>query len=246
MFGHQNQSSAKLHVVSGKPPCAGQASETGFTIFIVDDDPSALRTLSELVVDAGHSIQTFSSTRAFLANPNASIPGCVILNLGIHDLSGLQLHQTLSCTHVDRPIIFIAAKSDVQTCVRVMKAGAIDFLTKPVDRGRLLAAIKEAQAAANIRAEVTRMAAKLGTLTPREHQVFAYVVAGRRNKQIAAELGIAEKTVKVYRGGLMMKLGIRTVPDLVRFAERVGVDHHMVPMPAPNINCLVKDNSPMS
>jgi FixJ family two-component response regulator len=227
VFGHQNQDSAKLHIVNGQPSRASQAAGKGFTVFIVDDDPSALTILSGLLVDAGHSTQAFSSTRAFLANHNANIPGCVILNLGMGDLNGMQFDHTPLYRHVDRPIIFVAAKNDFRACVRAIKAGAIDFLTKPVDRAQLLAAVDEAQAADSIRVEISRMAAKLAALSPRERQVYGHVVAGKINKQIAAELGTAEKTIKVHRARMMMKLGIRTVPDLVRFAERVGVDHHM-------------------
>jgi FixJ family two-component response regulator len=134
---------------------------------------------------------------------------------------------------IERPVIFITGKGDIPTSVRAMKAGAVDFLTKPVQEDELLSAIARAAAkeaeVRNVRAEIDTIEAKLAKLTPREREVLSHVIAGRLNKQIAGDLGTVEKTVKVHRGRMMEKLGVRTVADLVRLAERAGIQPHQTP-----------------
>jgi len=196
-----------------------------YTVFIVDDDPGVLRALSRLLRTAAYETRTFASPRDFLAKHDPSVPGCAVLDVAMPGLDGLQLQHALG--GADRPIIFITGKADVPTSVQAMKAGAIDFLTKPVSGDDLLAAIaraRQAEALARrVRSERAEIEAGLAKLTPRERQVLTRVVAGRLNKQIAGELGTVEKTIKVHRARMMSKLGVRTVQDLVRLAERVDI-----------------------
>jgi FixJ family two-component response regulator len=164
----------------------------------------------------------------FTPSPTARrVPGCAVLDVSMPDFNGLQLQQALTAGGTQRPVIFITGKGDIPTSVRAMKAGAIDFLTKPVSERDLLDAIDRAkqQDAKNrqIQAELTLIQAKIATLTPREREVLAHVVAGRLNKQIAGDLGTVEKTIKVHRSRMMEKLGVRTVADLVRLAEKAGI-----------------------
>jgi FixJ family two-component response regulator len=214
-------------------------SDTEFTVFIVDDDPGVLRALSRLLRATAYQTRSFSSPREFLAEHDPSIPGCAILDVAMPDLDGLQLQQTLSVGGVGRPIIFITGKGDIPTSVRAVKAGAIDFLTKPVNRDNLLAAIASARQAdaraRQIRSERALIEAGLARLTPREREVLFHVVAGRLNKQIAGDLGTVEKTIKVHRGRMMSKLGVHTVQDLVRLAERVDIR----PSPTPSHQSLL-------
>jgi FixJ family two-component response regulator len=198
---------------------------SGYTVFIVDDDPGVLKALSRLLRAAAYETRTFASPRDFLAEHDPSVPGCAVLDVAMPGLDGLQL-QTALC-EVDRPIIFITGRGDVPTSVRAMKAGAIDFLTKPVSGDDLLAAIaraRQAEARARrVRSERAAIEAGLAKLTPREREVLTHVVAGRLNKQIAGDLGTVEKTIKVHRARMMSKLGVRTIQDLVRLAERVDI-----------------------
>lgn len=199
----------------------------GFTISLVDDDDGVLKALSRLLRVNGLSIQTFSSPQEFLLQHDPSVPGCAILDVSMPGLDGLELQQALAARHAELPIIFITGKGDIPTGVRAMKAGAVDFLTKPIKNGQLLAAIEQARELAaktgEARAQLEAIKARLARLTPREHEVLTLVVAGRLNKQIASELGTVEKTIKVHRGRMMKKMGVRTVADLVRMAERVGI-----------------------
>jgi FixJ family two-component response regulator len=203
-------------------------NDAGFTVFIVDDDPGVLRALSRLITEAGYLTRAFSSAQAFLADHDPLVPGCAVLDVAMPDLDGLHLQRMLSAGRFDRPIIFITGRGDIPMSVRAMKAGAIDFLTKPVDADDLLAAIERARAAENkalrARSETELIEAKLATLTPREREVLPYVIAGKLNKQIAGSLGTVEKTIKVHRARMMRKLGVRTVQDLVRLAERAGIE----------------------
>jgi FixJ family two-component response regulator len=199
----------------------------GFTISVVDDDAGVLRALSRLLRVNGLSIQTFSSARDFLLQHDPSVPGCAILDVSMPELDGLRLQQELAAQHAELAIIFITGKGDIPTGVQAMKAGAVDFLTKPVRNADLLAAIEQAQErvakTAVARAQVELIKERLAKLTPREHEVLVLVVAGRLNKQIASELGTVEKTIKVHRGRMMKKMGVRTVADLVRMAEKAGI-----------------------
>jgi len=202
-------------------------NDTAFTVFIVDDDSAVLRALSRLLRAAAYQTQTFSSSREFLAKHEPSVPGCAIFDVALPDLDGLELQRSLSVGGVDRPIIFITGKGDIPTSVRAMKAGAVDFLTKPVSADDLLVAIARARQveaqARQTRSERALIEARLARLTLREREVLTHVVAGKLNKQIAGDLGTVEKTIKVHRGRMMHKLGVRTVQDLVRLAGRAGI-----------------------
>jgi FixJ family two-component response regulator len=169
----------------------------------------------------------FTSPKEFLDNHDSSLPGCAVLDVSMPDLDGLELQQALTAERSQRPIIFLTGQGDIPTSVRAMKAGAIDFLTKPVSDADLLTAIANAVQAdcenRHASSELESINARLATLTPREHEVMTHVIAGRLNKQIAGDLGTVEKTIKVHRGRVMEKLGLRSVADLVRLAEKAGV-----------------------
>jgi FixJ family two-component response regulator len=194
------------------------------TVFLVDDEPSVLRSLSRLLRAAGHQVRAFPSSQEFLADHDLAVPGCVVLDLAMPDLNGLELQNALAASGSQRPIVFISGHGDISSSVQAMKAGAVDFLTKPVDEDELLTAVRRAiEKDRQIReawAELQAIGARLATLTPREREVFQHVVAGRLNKQIAADLGTVEKTIKVHRSRMMEKMGVRSLADLVRMAER--------------------------
>jgi FixJ family two-component response regulator len=204
-----------------------------FSIYIVDDDAGVLKALSRLLRTVGYHVRTFNSPEVFLEQHDPTVPGCAIFDVAMPGLDGLQLQSALMAGGIERPVIFITGKGDIPTSVRAMKAGAVDFLTKPVQEDELLSAIARAAAkeaeVRNVRAEIDTIEAKLAKLTPREREVLSHVIAGRLNKQIAGDLGTVEKTVKVHRGRMMEKLGVRTVADLVRLAERAGIQPHQTP-----------------
>ena len=197
-----------------------------FTVYVVDDDPGVLKAMCRLLRARGYQVNPYASPRLFLEEHNATVPGCAILDVSMPDLDGLELQRELTITIGSlRPIVFVTGKGDIPTSVRAMKAGAIDFLTKPVRDEHLFDAISRAQEkdaqSRKAHSELASIVAKVVTLTPREREVLAQVVAGRMNKQIAGDLGIAEKTIKVHRSRGMEKLGIRTVADLVRIFEKI-------------------------
>jgi FixJ family two-component response regulator len=200
---------------------------SGFVIFLVDDDPGVLKALTRMLSTHGYEVRAFSSSTEFLAQHDRSVPGCAIFDLSMPDLDGIELQAALKAGGVERPVIFITGVGDIPVTVQAMKAGAVDFLTKPVKSKNLLAAValaaeREAQALER-RNELASINGRLSRLTPREREVLTHVVAGRLNKQIAAELGTVEKTIKLHRGRMMHKIGVRTVADLVRIAERAGI-----------------------
>jgi FixJ family two-component response regulator len=201
--------------------------EQGFSIFIVDDDNSVLRALSRLLRTSGYDVVPFSSPQAFLESHDRTIPGCAIFDLAMPGLDGLQLQSALLDRGISRSIIFVTGQGDVSNSVRAMKNGAVDFLTKPIDRNGLLDAVERARTreeqATIQRQELLSVQARLANLTPREHEVLTHVIAGRLNKQIAGDLGTVEKTIKVHRGRMMGKMGVRTVAELVRLADKAGV-----------------------
>jgi FixJ family two-component response regulator len=202
--------------------------ESNFTVFIVDDDAGVVRALSRLLKSRGYEVRSFTSSREFLQKHDATLPGCAVLDLSMPDLNGLDLQQALMREDaVPRPIIFLTGRGDIPTSVRAIKAGAVDFLTKPVRDDALLDAIAQAQKL-DVRsriehAELSAIRERLSHLTPREREVLGHVVAGRLNKQIAGDLGIVEKTIKVHRARMMRKMNVRTVADLARLAEKAGV-----------------------
>ena len=202
-------------------------TDRAFTIFVVDDDARVLKALARLLAAKGYAVRSFSSSRDFLERHDAATPGCAILDVSMPGLDGLTLQDALSKSGNQRPIIFLTGKGDIPTSVRAMKAGAIDFLTKPVDDRSLLDAILQAEridfTARQTDAELSVIREKIAALTPREREVLTHVIAGRLNKQIAEKLGTVEKTIKVHRGRMMGKLGVRTVADLVRLTEKAGI-----------------------
>jgi FixJ family two-component response regulator len=197
------------------------------TVFIVDDDPGVCRAVGRLVRGAGYDVREFNSARDFLVAHESEPPGCLLLDLSMPDVDGLQLQRSLVAAGCHRPIVFLSANGDVHNTVRAMKAGAVNFLTKPVDRDELIGALAEACAIdAAGRAEwETRhtIAGRMATLTPRERQVLEKVVAGRLNKQIAAELGTVEKTIKVHRARVMQKLHASSLIQLIEIAKLGGI-----------------------
>lgn len=198
-----------------------------FTVYLVDDDAGVLKALSRLLRAKGYEVKSYVSPQEFLEQHDPAVSGCAVLDVSMPGLDGLELQRALTAGGGHRPIVFITGKGDVPTSVRAMKAGAIDFLTKPTKDTDLLEAIRRAEerdAEARRRlSELEVVQAKLRTLTPREREVLIHVVAGRLNKQIAADLGTVEKTIKVHRSRMMGKLGLRTVADLVRMAERAQI-----------------------
>jgi RNA polymerase sigma factor (sigma-70 family) len=195
-------------------------------VFIVDDDVSVRTALSRLIASAGHTTRAFSSAREFLDSQCYLNPGCLVLDVRLPDLDGMELHQRLQASGSPVPVIFMTGFGDIPTSVRAIKSGAVDFLPKPVADETLLRAIdaalaEEARQRAD-RVEVQELNRRFELLTPRERDVFRLVLSGRLNKQIARELGISEKTVKVHRGRVMSKMGARRVAQLVQFAARLG------------------------
>ncbi|HME28530.1 MAG TPA: response regulator [Pseudolabrys sp.] len=201
--------------------------EAGFTTFLVDDDPGVLKSITRLLNAAGYKTQSFSSPREFLSSHDPTVPGCAIIDLVMSEFDGLHLQQALIDSGSERPIIFLTGNGDISTSVTAMKAGAVDFLTKPVKREALFSAVVRAAnvdaASRKKRKESKSIGDRLATLTHREREVLEFVIAGRLNKQIAASLGTVEKTVKVHRGRMMAKLGVRSVADLVRLADKAGI-----------------------
>jgi len=198
-----------------------------FTVSIVDDDPGVLKSLARLVRAAGFVVRTFSSAQEFLAQHDSDIPGCVVADLLMPGIDGRQLQSVLRKEDADRQVIFISGTTDAPTIVDAMKAGAIDFLVKPVDGNALLAALATAverqTKAFQRQAELADIQDKLAQLTPREGEVLRHVISGRLNKQIAWDLGTVEKTIKVHRSRIMGKMGVRTIADLVRLTEQIGL-----------------------
>jgi FixJ family two-component response regulator len=196
-------------------------------VFVVDDDASVRKSLARLVKAAGYEAEPFSSVRDFLARPPYDGPCCLVLDVRMPGLTGLDLQETLRVAGQRLSIVFITGYGDVRASVKAMKGGAVDFLTKPLDEGTLLAAIQRAVARTlEERREQARLAevrSHITTLTPREAEVFALVVTGMPNKQIGHGLGIAEKTVKVHRARVMEKMRAGSLAELVRLAGAGGV-----------------------
>ena len=196
-------------------------------VFVVDDEPSVRRSMTRLLASAGYSVEAFASAREFLARERYAGPCCLVLDVRMPDLSGLELQETLEATGRRMSIVFVTGHVDVPMSVRAMKRGATDLLTKPVDDKVLLAAIQRALAkdVADLgeEARVAEVRKRVKLLSPRETEVFALVVTGMLNKQIASALGISEKTIKVHRARVMEKMRAGSVAELVRLADRVGV-----------------------
>jgi FixJ family two-component response regulator len=201
-------------------------------VFVVDDDPAVLKAVSRLLRAAGFHVASFSSSRRFLAQHDPSAPGCLVLDLVMPDLTGLELQETLVSMGEARPIIFLTGRADVPATVRAMKQGATEFLTKPVERAELVQAVRAALArdgaARFAQHEIAEIRRRLTSLTPREYEVFEHVIRGKLNKQTAAEIGAAEKTVKIHRSRVMEKMKVESVAELVRLAGHVGITSPVV------------------
>jgi len=197
------------------------------TVFVIDDDPSVLKGLARLLRSLGFDAETFASAELFLSREHYDGVGCIVLDVRMPGLSGMDLQEELSRADYSMPIIFITGHGNIPMSVQAMKRGALDFLTKPFDDGELLEAVKKAiekdgRAKAE-RAQVHDIRRRIDTLTPREREILGYVITGMLNKQIALKLDIAEKTVKIHRGRIMEKLRVDSVADLVRLAEKAGI-----------------------
>jgi FixJ family two-component response regulator len=197
------------------------------TVFLVDDDPGVATAVARLLRAAEFEVRSFSSPQEFLREHDASIPGCAVLDVAMPGLNGIELHRTLADTGCERPIVFLTGHGDIPMSVQAMRAGAVDFLTKPVHEEKLLAAVRLAiekdRADRLARAALADIRERLAMLTPRENEILRFVVAGRLNKQIAAYIGAAEKTVKVHRARIMNKVGVRSVAELVRLTIVAGI-----------------------
>ncbi|RDL51298.1 Response regulator protein TodT [Ensifer sp. M14] len=195
-------------------------NEGAGNIFLLDDDELVLRSLKRLLLASGYCVQTFQSAEAMLGCTELGTADCCILDLGLPGIDGLAAQEALKSAAGTQSIIFLTGRGDIPASVKAMKAGAVDFLTKPVDAKAMLAAVEVALACTRVEQDHERkretLQRRLAGLTPREAQVMDLVVAGKLNKQIAADLGTVEKTVKVHRGRMMTKMGVRTVADLVR------------------------------
>ncbi|WP_102946033.1 response regulator [Stenotrophomonas sp. VV52] len=191
-------------------------------VYVVDDDISVRESLELMIEHAGWQPMVFSSATAFLEEPRPQVPACLVLDVHLPDLNGLDLQTSMASQRPDLPIIFITGYGDIPLTVRAMRAGAVEFLTKPFDGEALLCAISEAlassEAALQGMASIRSLQDAYTSLTPREQDVLGLVVRGRLNKQIAAELGISEITVKAHRGKAMRKMGARSLPELVKQA----------------------------
>jgi RNA polymerase sigma factor (sigma-70 family) len=196
------------------------------TVFVIDDDSAVLDALRRLLRSFDLNALTFASPQQFLDQFEPCMHGCLVLDVEMPDLNGLELQQQLAARGNELPVIFLTGHGDIPMSVRAMKQGAIDFLTKPVQAGDLIESVHHAldkdRSNQQSRAELAEIRQLLATLTPREKEVLEHVVCGKLNKQIAAELGTVEKTVKVHRAHLMAKLKVRTVADLVRLTERTA------------------------
>jgi FixJ family two-component response regulator len=196
-------------------------------VFVVDDDPSMRDSLQDLLQSVGMEARVFKSTQEFLRAERPDAPGCLVLDVRLPGQSGLDFQRTLAASGIELPIVFISGHGDIPMTVRAMKAGAVEFLAKPFRDQDLLDAIQGGierdRARRGDAALVAQLRERFASLTEREREIMALVVAGRQNKQIAAELGVSEVTVKAHRGQIVRKMRARSLPELVRMADRLGV-----------------------
>ena len=196
-------------------------------VFVVDDDVSVRESLELLIRNAGWQPETFESAQDFLSRPRPPVPSCLLLDIALPGLNGLELQKRIAADRADMPIIFITGVGDVPKTVQAMKAGAVEFLMKPFSDTVLLDAIQQAiersEAALGVETEINSLQERYATLSLRERQVMALVVSGLLNKQVGFELGITEITVKTHRGRVMRKMDARSLAELVNIAGRLGI-----------------------
>lgn len=204
-------------------------TEDRAAVFVVDDDASMRRSLDSLLRSVSLDVHLYASAQEFMRATRPDVPGCLVLDVRLPGMSGLTFQQELAKAGIPLPVVFITGHGDVSMTVRAMKAGAADFLTKPFEEQALLdavdAAIERDRARRGTATRVAELEALYRTLTEREREVMTLVVAGRVNKQIAAEMGVSLVTVKVHRGQVMRKMLAKSVPDLVRMADELGLPH---------------------
>jgi len=202
-------------------------SSSEATVFVVDDELSVRQALARLLRAAGLNVATFDSAQAFLERFAPRAPGCLVLDLAMPGLNGLELQEALVARGSLLPIIFLTGQGDLSSGVKAMKHGAVDFLSKPVDANDLIqavcAGIEKDRIALRLDGELTEIRQRLAKLTPREYEVLCHVISGKLNKQIAVDLGTVEKTVKVHRARVMEKVQATSLAELVRIAQRAGI-----------------------
>ena len=224
-------------VISGGPSPGNTTPLSTPVVFVVDDDVSVRESLEALIRHAGWKPEIFSSAQDFLSRAREESPSCLVLDVELPDLNGLEVQERVAADSAEMPIIFITGHGDIPMSVRAMKAGAAEFLTKPFERDVLLTAIRRAlersRAALVQTSELRRLKQHYTSLTPREREVFAWVVAGLLNKEVGAELGMTEATVKAHRGQVMQKMKADSLADLVRIAARLEVPRPSLAVDSP-------------
>jgi FixJ family two-component response regulator len=200
-------------------------------VWVVDDDRAVLASVARVLRSVGYGVRTFASGELFLAEREHDTASCVVLDLWMPGMTGLEVQEKLARSHISASVIFITGHGDVPSSVRAMKAGAVDFLTKPFEAPQLIAAVEAALARSrSLRAaqsERQRVAERFAQLTPREREVLGCLIEGKRNKHIAAELGATEKTIKVHRARVQQKMGVRSIAELASCIERAGLRPHV-------------------
>jgi FixJ family two-component response regulator len=196
-------------------------------VYLVDDDPAVLKALGRLLRSAGYGVTSFASAKEFMRAPLPEAPCCLVLDVTMPEISGLELQQWLLRVDNPLPIVFVTGNGEIPTSVTAMKSGAVDFLTKPVNEDDLLQAVEAAlrrdQETRPVRRKMKAFEDRLATLTPREREVLEHVVSGQLNKQIAGALGTVEQTIKHHRGKLMEKTGVQSLAELVLLCARAGI-----------------------
>ncbi len=210
-------------------------STPGGIVYVLDDEPELVKALTRLLRARRFEVLGFTSVRAFLEACRPENPACLVLDVAMPELDGLELQRRLTHQGILIPIIFLTGHGDIPMSVRAIKAGATDFLTKPVDAAVLVQAVRAALQVAETRrqtiADTAALAARLASLTPRQREVMTHIVAGKLNKQIAFDLGTGEQNIKLHRAHIMRKMGVESLADLVRAAERLGIGRSVIDMP---------------